>query len=221
MGRGAFPLLARLLSSAQYRRGTSLRWPCESYRSRPTLVLPPAPAGIRACDRARSRLRAQAGEVSPRAVGERGREPFLIVSDSAAPALDKVWLHRVQEGTCGVVKRLRTPGPPGHYRPCERGVTAIGLEMGLGFSCFALRTLRMFGAWEELPPEKRQKWGDFLCRFQQADGEGAFRDEPEMRYISRERSLPERAWDRLRRRPALPSARALLSLVASNSEVER
>lgn len=89
-------------------------------------------------------------------------------------------------------------------------MTAIGREMALGFSCFALRTLRMFGRWDALPEATREEWAQFLLSFQEPGGEGAFRDEAELRYISRPRSLATRVADRLRRRPALPGERALL-----------
>ncbi len=125
-------------------------------------------------------------------------------------SLDKDWLRRVQEETCGFLRRLRDPAQAGRYLPCEHGVTEIGRAMSLGFSCFALRTLRMFGEWDELHGEERQAWAEYLRGFQEPAGEGAFRDEAEISYISRERTFFERAWHRLRRRPALPSPGTLI-----------
>src|SRR4051812_8834977 len=82
--------------------------------------------------------------------------------------------------------------------------------MALGFSTFALRTLRMFGRWDSLPQGERNEWAQFIGSFQEPTGEGAFRDEAELRYISQPRLLLTRVIDRLRRRPALPTERELL-----------
>jgi hypothetical protein len=125
-------------------------------------------------------------------------------------ALDEAWLAEVQEKTVAWLSRLQRPERTGWVLPCEHGTTAVGREMGLGFACFALRTLRMLGAWNALPAQTRADWVRFISNYQEPGGEGAFRDEPELRYISQPRSLLTRIADRVRRRPALPSERALL-----------
>jgi hypothetical protein len=129
---------------------------------------------------------------------------------TTTPALDEGWLAGVQEKTLAWLQRLARPERTGWVLPCEHGTTAVGREMGLGFGCFALRTLRMLGAWDSLPTQTRDAWVRFISDYQETGGEGAFRDEPELRYVSQPRSLLTRIVDRVWRRPALPSERALL-----------
>lgn len=124
--------------------------------------------------------------------------------------LDEGWLAEVQEKTPEWLRRLQRPDRIGWFLPSEHGITPVGREMGLGFSCFALRTLRMLGEWDTLSAPMREEWVRFINAYQEPSGEGAFRDEPELRYISQPRSLFARIADRLRRRPGLPGERALL-----------
>jgi hypothetical protein len=131
-----------------------------------------------------------------------------ILSRSAAA--DFGWLTHVEETTTSLLERLQAPEQPGRFLPCERGATELGRAMGLGFSCFALRTLAMFGRWESRPYTERRAWLDYIRSFQVAGEQGAFIDPPEINYLSRSVGWGERIVRALRRAPARPSAQSII-----------
>jgi hypothetical protein len=137
---------------------------------------------------------------------------LMLLESPTLPAspLDKNWLRHVEDDTCDFLERLRVPEVAGRYLPCESGVTPIGREMSLAFSCLALRTLRMFGRWREMPATERHAWADFIKGFQEPNGEGAFRDEPELRYVAQPQPWLARLAASLLGQPGRPSERELL-----------
>ncbi len=90
------------------------------------------------------------------------------------------------------LKSLRLGEQAGRYLPCKRGATRQGREMGLGWSCFALKTLHMLGRWDALEREEREYWVEFIQDYQRTDGDGFFEDPPEIAYLRKPPTLGAR-----------------------------
>lgn len=105
--------------------------------------------------------------------------------------LDVAWLEHVGESVPRFLKALKVGNDSGRYLPCLTGATSVGREMGLGYSCFALRSLFTLGQWEEIDELERGEWLDYIRGFQQRGGEGAFIDPPEIAYLERHPPLKE------------------------------
>lgn len=103
--------------------------------------------------------------------------------------IDTAFLAKVEESAPRYLRSLRVGSQPGRYIPCVRGVTTVGREMALGWSCFALKTLHMLGTWELLSREEREEWIEFIQDFQRTDEVGAFEDPPEMAFLGKSTGL--------------------------------
>ena len=102
------------------------------------------------------------------------------------PGLDFEWLESLGEKVPAYLDRLNAGRPPGHYGPCERGATAIGREIALGYSCFALKVQYMLGRWPALAGERRNAHVEVIQRFQVGgERQGAFVDLPQIEYLER------------------------------------
>ncbi|MEA3211235.1 MAG: hypothetical protein QOE70_4292 [Chthoniobacter sp.] len=132
------------------------------------------------------------------------------MKELALPGLDTAWLEGLNESLDGFLTRLRSDGQPGRYLPCQRGVTAVGREMGLGFSCFALKLQHMLGHWDTLPAAERAGWVEFIQSFQCDKHDGAFVDPPEMNYLTHGRTWRDRLWSVLGRGKPKDFARSIL-----------
>lgn len=121
----------------------------------------------------------------------------------AAHGLDVAWLESLSERVPAFLDSLRVEGKPGRYLPCARGVTPVGREVALGFSCFALKIQHMVGGWPRLAESERTAWIEFIQRFQAGgESQGAFIDYPEIEFLQRG-SWRESFWKMMGRgRPA-------------------
>lgn len=97
--------------------------------------------------------------------------------------LDIGWLTHLEEQIPVFLRSLRLGDRPGRYLPCARGATPLGREMGLGFSCFALRTLHMMDHVERLCIDEREAWFDFIKDYQRQDGTAGFEDPPQLAFL--------------------------------------
>lgn len=55
------------------------------------------------------------------------------------------------------------------YFPTKIGLTRIGENLNLGFSCYALKIYFMTGEWAKLESNYKQNWIDYINSFQKAD----------------------------------------------------
>ncbi len=102
------------------------------------------------------------------------------------PGLDIAWLESLSAKVPAFLDRLNVNGRPGHYLPCERGATAIGREIALGYSCFALKLQHMLGQWSALAEDERAAHIAFIQGFQAGgDRQGAFVDFPQIEFLER------------------------------------
>ena len=123
--------------------------------------------------------------------------------------LDLGWLHSLGESVPAYLAKLRAGAPPGRYLPCERGATPVAREMGLGFSCFALKVQHMLG--RDLAPTERDAWLDFIRSYQREDDqEGAFIDPPEINYLTVGRTWRDRLWSMIGKRRPKDFARSIV-----------
>ncbi len=87
----------------------------------------------------------------------------------------------------------------GRFLPCRRGATPAGRRLGLGLSCLALKTYYTLGLWDDLSPEDRRDWLEFICSYQvERPRPGAFLDR-ELERALRHPPLGERLRRRLGR----------------------
>jgi hypothetical protein len=113
----------------------------------------------------------------------------------SAQGLDLDWLASLSASVPAYLDRLQVDGQTGRYLPCERGATAIGREVALGFSCFALKLQHMLGRWTEQPLGEREAWLDFIRGFQLPESRGgAFFDFPEIEFLEKKTTWRERFW---------------------------
>lgn len=127
----------------------------------------------------------------------------------ASPAIDVGWLRQLNESVPAFLSSIRLGDEIGRYLPCKRGVTPVGREMALGWSCFALKLHYMLDLWTALPETERSHWIDYLQSFQKNDGEGAFVDPPELAYLEVHVPWREKLRGWLRRGQPTNSARAI------------
>lgn len=128
---------------------------------------------------------------------------------STATAFDPAWLRERGTKALRFLDSLRSGGP-GRYAPCLQGATDVGREMGLGWSCFALKLHHMLGAWENAPASEREAWLGFIRGFQRTDDrEGAFIDPPEIAFLER-RTLRDHVWKLLGRGKPKDFARSIV-----------
>ncbi|NJN95349.1 MAG: hypothetical protein HC875_15185 [Anaerolineales bacterium] len=98
----------------------------------------------------------------------------------------------------GYLQTLEWPNQPGRFLPCKTGVTEVGRQMALGFSCFALKLYHILGLWSALEVQRQTAWIAFLKSFQ-AEGyaphgrvsHNAFIDPPLVNYL-----LAQTPWQR-------------------------
>jgi hypothetical protein len=106
--------------------------------------------------------------------------------------LDLTTYRELEDRVPLFLKSLKLGEQAGRYLPCKRGATNEGREMGLGWSCFAMKTLHMLGRWELLEREEREYWVEFIQDYQRTDGDGFFEDPPEIAYLRKPPTLSAR-----------------------------
>lgn len=60
----------------------------------------------------------------------------------------------------------------GRYLPCLKGLTEVGRNASLSFSCFALKTAYTIGIWDTLPSSERVAWLEYIKSFQKSTDPG-------------------------------------------------
>jgi hypothetical protein len=111
---------------------------------------------------------------------------FPHMSSALSCEVDVAWLEERAEGVLRYLSALRTSERAGRYAPCLNGTTKVAREMGLGWSCFALKLHHMLGAWADLSIEEKDEWLHFIQSFQVGGArQGAFIDLPEVEFLER------------------------------------
>jgi hypothetical protein len=94
---------------------------------------------------------------------------------------------------------LEWPDQPGRFLPCKTGVTEVGRQMALGFSCFALKLYYMLGLWQTLASSQQAAWIALLKSFQKDEYrllgrtyQNAFIDPPVVNYLASQVSWRQR-----------------------------
>jgi hypothetical protein len=122
----------------------------------------------------------------------------MIANATMTPTQYK-WLERLNDDLPRYLQTLQSADQPGRFLPCVNGVTEVGRQMALGFSCFALKLYYTLGLWQGLEPQKRMAWIAFLKSFQ-VDGSpmgggvtrNAFIDPPVMKCLAAQ--VPWHRW---------------------------
>lgn len=102
------------------------------------------------------------------------------------------WVSCLNDKLPYYLPTLEWSDQPGRFLPSTAGVTELGQQIALGFSCFALKLYHILGFWSGQEPQRRAAWITFLKSFQ---GEGntlkgsinhnAFIDPPVVNYLAR------------------------------------
>ena len=129
------------------------------------------------------------------------------------------WTDAYHQSVPRFLAALADPARPGRYRPSLHGVTELGAQISLGFSCLALKTRYALGLWEHTERNEREAWLDFIRSFQSSTGPAAtgirreaFVDGPAIAYLQRRRRSWRECLTRRRRGSALDHAdRAVLA----------
>lgn len=123
--------------------------------------------------------------------------------------LDHSWLSRLEDSVPAFLRSLKPTSVSGRYLPCRRGVTDVGREMALGWSCFALKTYHMLGRWELLSREEREEWVEFIQLYQRTDGDCPFEDPPQMEHLGKPPGLIARLKQMVGRGPWRPDPHSI------------
>ena len=121
---------------------------------------------------------------------------------------DTSWFAELEESVPAFLQSLKPGTQAGRYLPCRRGATAVGKEMGLGWSCFAAKTLHILNRWSALELREREEWVKFIQSFQREDG--AFEDPPEMAYLQKPPGFTARILGLIGRGPWRPEPRSIM-----------
>ncbi|HLO18482.1 MAG TPA: hypothetical protein VK206_26860 [Anaerolineales bacterium] len=78
----------------------------------------------------------------------------------------KQWLRQINEQLPAYLRRLTSDAQVGRFLPCEKGATALGKKLALGYSCFALKAYYMLGLWDALDESKQKAWIRFIKSYQ-------------------------------------------------------
>jgi hypothetical protein len=76
------------------------------------------------------------------------------------------WLLESAKVIPDFIHSLSQPSKPGKFIPCVKGVTKIGKEASLGFSCLALKLYYILGLWEKTEKSQKNNWVDYINNFQ-------------------------------------------------------
>jgi hypothetical protein len=88
------------------------------------------------------------------------------------------WLNEIKLTVPEWLDKLAISGRIGQFNPCLNGLTKVGKNARLGFSCFALRIYYILGLWDKFDEDIKSEWIDYILSFQINNGpfEGAFID---------------------------------------------
>ncbi len=78
----------------------------------------------------------------------------------------KNFLLQLDQQLPAFLQKLSRSGRPGQFLPCQDGATDLGRQLGLGYSCFALKTYYMLGQWELFEKSAQEQWIAYLKSFQ-------------------------------------------------------
>jgi len=75
-------------------------------------------------------------------------------------------LLETQEKNILFLESLQSTDNINHFYPAIEGITEVGSNLSLGFSCYALKTYYILGYWEALSQKRKEGWIDFIKGFQ-------------------------------------------------------
>ena len=125
--------------------------------------------------------------------------------------LDLSTYRAIEDSVPQFLKSLKLGEQAGRYLLCKRGATQLGREMGLGWSCFVLKTLHMLGRWDLLEREEREYWVEFIQDYQRTDGDGFFEDPPEIAYLRKPPAISARLLGLIGKAPYRPDPQIFLA----------
>jgi len=100
------------------------------------------------------------------------------------------WVKTLDDTLPKFLYTLSVPDRVGRFLPCVSGVTQLGKEVALGFSCFAHKLYYSLGMWDELSPIDQREWINIIRSFQKEKANrhrvsnNAFYDPPVIEYLS-------------------------------------
>lgn len=101
------------------------------------------------------------------------------------------WVNCLNDKLPDYLQSLEWSDQVGRFLPSAAGVTELGQQVALGFSCFALKLYHMLGLWSCQEPQRQAAWITFLKSFQEEDStlkgrinHNAFIDPPLVNYLA-------------------------------------
>ncbi len=77
------------------------------------------------------------------------------------------WIQKTAATLPDFIDSLSQPSAVGRFIPCVKGVTRIGREASLGFSCLALKLYYILGLWDKVEHHQKENWVTTIKDFQQ------------------------------------------------------
>lgn len=103
------------------------------------------------------------------------------------------WVKCLNSSLPAYLQSLEWADQPGRFLPSAAGVTELGQQIALGFSCFALKLYHILGLWSCQEPQRQAAWITFLKSFQEEGStlkgsinHNAFTDPPLVNYLARQ-----------------------------------
>jgi hypothetical protein len=124
-------------------------------------------------------------------------EQIRVVKGDRSTAVK--WLRGLPQTILPFLESLKVPGQAGRFFPAGEGLTRAGREIALPFSCLALKTVYMLGAWDQ-----QAEWLEFIRSFQvegnplgEAWGKNAFVDSPLTQRVIWQTRRWRRLWEKI------------------------
>ncbi len=64
------------------------------------------------------------------------------------------------------ISSLEDPSNQFHFYPVNNGITEVGKQLKLGFSCYMMKIYFMLDMWNDLNQDKQKEWIKFINSFQ-------------------------------------------------------
>ena len=81
--------------------------------------------------------------------------------------MKEVWELNLKNDVENFLNLLKDKSDKFKFSPTTEGVTKLGNELTLGFSCYALKCYYMTGFWEKLDDKTQTEWKNYINSFQQ------------------------------------------------------
>ena len=104
------------------------------------------------------------------------------------------------------------------FLPCISGITPLGGEISLGFSCLALKTYYMLGVWDRQNSKDKNSWTEYIKSFQKKDDtflgnsfeNNSFMDRNLLKTIDYKKNIKEIIWKNIEKSYILTSKEKLI-----------